>query len=251
MFFSRASRFRRSKYARSGRPMARTTTRRKPRYIAKRKAYKKTGFITIKRKGVTAHVYNNSAGTDFATNSSWLTLGAKSASASALPNSYNIPFSATFRASDMYNWIELQPLAEKFKLKWVKIYINCTSTNAGVNSLSQVPTLLWDTSADDDTVPTYNIFKEQMGIKRKVLANGRSAVIFIKPKLTAPVFSGVGTNSIQVQRSCYLNTDSTSAATEHYGLNGVLEDMYLNPQTLSALDVKFDIEYGLSLRDIK
>ena len=69
---------------------------------------KLTNTIKIVRKGVTAHVYNNAAGTDFATNSTWLTIGSKQAVASSLPNYYNLGFSAKFSVADMYNWAELQ-----------------------------------------------------------------------------------------------------------------------------------------------
>jgi len=211
-----------------------------------------TNTIKIVRKGVTAHIYNNSAGTDFATNSSWLTIGPKTSVGGVLPNYYQLPFSATFRASDVYNWIELQPIAEKFKLNYVKIYAYCTSSTASINGLGQLPTIYWDTSADDDTVPTLPAFKEQMGIKRALLGQGK--VVTMKPKLVQQgmVQSGTaGVYSIVVQKPKWLDTNSTASATEHYGLNGVLEDLLLTPQANAVIDIKFDIEYGISLRNVK
>lgn len=212
-----------------------------------------TNTIKVVRKGVTAHIYNNSAGTDFATNSSWLTIGTKSAVASGLPNYYNLPFTATFRANDMYNFSELQAIAEKVKLLGVKIYAYATSTTASVNGLGQMPTLLWDdTNVDDEVVPTYSAFKEQMGIKRKFLAQGAQAVI--KPKLCclAPIYSGVGSLlSTSVMKPKWFNTDTNSAGTEHYGLNGVIEDLLLTAQANAVIDIKFDIEYTVALRGIK
>lgn len=211
-----------------------------------------TNTIKIVRKAVTAHVYNNVAGTDFATNSTWLTLGGKTAVAGALPNYYNLPFSATFRISDIYNWVELQTIAEKVKLNYVKIYAYATSTTASVNGLGQCPTLLWDNQADDDVVPSYAAFKEQMGIKRKFLAQG--AVAVIKPKLVGQGMMQSGTAgvySIVVQKPKWLDTNSVSAATEHYGLNGVIEDFLLTAQASAVIDIKFDIEMGISLRNVK
>lgn len=212
-----------------------------------------TNTIKIVRKGVTAHVYNNSAGTDFATNSGWLTLGAKSAAASGLPNYYNLPFSSAFRISDVYNFTELQNIAEKVKLQYVKIYAYCTSTTASVNGLGQMPTLLWDDKGvEDDVPPTYSAFKEQMGIKRKILAQGKTATI--KPKLVCnvPVYSGISNLLVpSVQRPKWLNTDSNSVATEHYGFNGVIEDFLLTAQATAVIDIKFDIEMGFALRDVK
>jgi len=211
-----------------------------------------SGSIKIVRKGVTAHVYNNAAGTDFVTNSNWLVLGGKSAVASGLPNYYNLPFAATFRISDLYNWIELQPIAEKVKLNYVKIYAYTTSTSANVNGMGQMPTLLWDNTADDDTVPTYSQFKEQMGIKRKFLSQG--AVATLRPKLVGQGMMQSGTAgvySIVVQKPKWLDTNSTAAATEHYGLNGVIEDFLLTTQATAVIDIKFDIEMGISLRNIK
>lgn len=212
-----------------------------------------TNTIKIVRKGVTAHVYNNAAGTDFATNSTWLTIGSKSAVASTLPNYFNLPFAATFRIGDVYNWAELQNIAEKVKLNYVKIYCYATSTTASVNGLGQCPTVLWDDKGvDDETVPTYAAFKEQMGIKRKYLSQGKTAVM--KPRLCmlAPVYSGVGSLlTTRVQKPIWLNTDTNSSNTEHYGLNGVLEDLFLGPQASSAYDIKFDIEMGFSLRGVK
>lgn len=212
-----------------------------------------TNTIKVVRKGITAHVYNNSAGTDFATNSGWLTLGSKSAVASALPNYYNLPFSAAFRISDVYNFIELQPIAEKVKLNYVKIYAYATSTSASVNGLGQMPTLLWDDKGvEDDVPPSYTAFKEQMGIKRKFLAQGKTATI--KPKLVCnvPVYSGVSNNLVpSVQAPKWLNTDSNSVATEHYGFNGVIEDFLLTTQAQAVIDIKFDIEMGFSLRNVK
>lgn len=223
------------------------------RRVAKKNSKRRTNTIKIVRKGVTAHVYNNSAGTDFATNSTWLTIGAKSAVASALPNYYNLPFSAAFRMSDVYNWIELQPLAEKCKLDYVKIYAYVTSTTASVNGLGQMPTLLWDDKGvEDDVPPTYSAFKEQMGIKRMFLSQGKTAVI--KPKLVCnvPVYSGVSNNLVpSIKPPQWLNTDSNSVATEHYGFNGVIEDFLLTTQATAVIDIKFDIEMGFSLRDIK
>lgn len=212
-----------------------------------------TNTIKIVRKGITAHVYNNAAGTDFATNSSWLTIGSKTAAQSTLPNYYNLPFSATFRVSDVYNWAELQTIAEKFKLNYVKIYCYATSTTASVNGLGLCPTVLWDEKGvDDDTVPTYSAFKEQMGIKRKFLAQGKVAVMKPKLCLLSNVLSGTaGVNSVRVQKPVWLDTNSVSATTEHYGLNGVFEDLFLASQATSAYDIKFDIEYGFTLRNVK
>lgn len=248
--------FRRRRIA--GRRYARRKSTRKPlpllgRGAARVRRMLPNNTIKLVRKGVTAHVYNNAAGTDFATNSTWLTIGSKTAVASTLPNYYNLPFSATFRLADMYNWAELQGIAEKVKLKYVKIYCYATSTTASVNGLGQCPTVLWDDKGvDDDTVPTYSAFKEQMGIKRKYLAQGKTAVM--KPKLVmlAPVFSGIaGVNTVRVQKPIWLNTDSNSVLTEHYGLNGVFEDLFLGPQASSAYDIKFDIEYGFALNGVK
>lgn len=212
-----------------------------------------TNTVKIVRKGITAHIYNNAAGTDFATNSNWLTIGTKSAVASSLPNYYNLPFSTTFRIGDVYNWAELQGIAEKVKLNYVKIYAYCTSTTASVNGFGQMPTLLWDEKGvDDEVIPTYNAFKEQMGIKRKLLAQGKTAVL--KPRLVCqqPVYSGVGSLLTQViTKPKWLNTDTNSSNTEHYGLNGVLEDLLLTPQASAVIDIKFDIEMGFSLRGIK
>lgn len=210
--------------------------------------------VKIVRKGVTASVYNNSAGTAFETNSNWLTIGTGSAVPGALPNYFNLPFSAVFRISDLYNWSELQPIAEKVKLNYVKIYAYATSTTAAVNGVGQSPTILWDDkSVDDDVVPTYAAFKEQMGIKRVFLAQGKTAVM--RPKLCclAPAINGTtpGVNSLRVQKPIWLNTDSVSAATEHYGLNGVIEDLLRTAQTQSITNIKFDIEMGISLRGIK
>ena len=57
-------------------------------------------------------------------------------------------------------------IAEKFKLLAVKIYAYATSTTASVNGLGQCPTILWDDKGvDEDTVPTYSAFKEQMVIR--------------------------------------------------------------------------------------
>lgn len=212
-----------------------------------------TNTIKIVRKGITAHIYNNAAGTDFQTNSTWLTIGPKGTTGSGLPNYYNLGFAATFRISDMYNWAELQPIAEKVKLNYVKIYAYATSTTSSVNGLGQCPTILWDEKGvEDDTVPTYAAFKEQMGIKRKFLAQGKTAVI--KPKLVGIGMMQSGIASVYsavVQKPKWLDTNSVAAATEHYGLNGFLEDLFLGPQASSAYDIKFDIEYGISLRNVK
>lgn len=224
------------------------------RRVAKKQASKRrTNTIKLVRKGITAHVYNNSAGTDFATNSNWLTLGTKSAVASALPNYYNLPFSAAFRMTDLYNFTEFLNISEKCKLDYVKIYAYVTSTTASVNGLGQMPTLLWDDKGvEDDVPPTYSAFKEQMGIKRMFLSQGKTAVI--KPKLVcnAPVYSGISNLLVpSVKPPQWLNTDSNSAATEHYGFNGVIEDFLLTTQAQAVIDIKFDIEMGFSLRDVK
>lgn len=213
-----------------------------------------TNTIKIVRKGITASVYNNAAGTAFETNSNWLTIGTGVAVPGGLANYFNLPFSATFRISDLYNWAELQPIAEKVKLNFVKIYAYATSTTAAVNGLGQSPTILWDDkSVDDDVVPTYAAFKEQMGIKRVFLAQGKVAVM--RPKLcclsTAINGTTPGVNSTRVMKPIWLNTDSTSSATEHYGLNGVIEDLLRTAQTTSITNIKFDIEMGISLRGVK
>lgn len=213
------------------------------------------GYLDVVRKGVTAYVYNNSAGTEFITNSGWLTIAAGAAQVNTPPGFANyktVPFAAAFRISDMYNWAELQSIAEKVKLKWVKIRVSCASTVGAVNGLGQVPTLYYDTSADDDTVPTLSVFKENMGVRRKVLANGRSSTIFIRPKMINNINPGTGAfNALGVMKSQYLNTDSNSASTEHYGFTGLIEDLFLGPQASSNIAVKFDIEYGIRLVDIK
>lgn len=245
-----------SRYAAKKRSIAKAVRRRYKKYrsMVRFKPVSR-GYLDVVRKGITAYVYNNAAGTAFETNSGWLTIGSGAAQISTPPgfaNYKSVPFAATFRVSDMYNWTELQAIAEKVKLKWVKITVSCSSTVGTVNGLGQVPTLYYDTSADDDSLPTLPAFKEQMGIKRKVLANGRSCSFFIRPKMINNINSGIGgVNALGVMRSQYLNTDSISAACEQYGLNGFMEDLFLGPQTTSNLAVKFDIEYGIRLVDIK
>lgn len=165
-------------------------------------------------------------------------------------NYYNIGGSMSFKLNDLINPQDITNLFDKYKFRWVKIRLYCTSTTASVASTAQLPSIIWNVDEDDTTVPTPSFMREKMGSKQAMLYPGRPVTIFIKPlkMAQAAVNPASGTVGNTVVPAKYIN--SSYDAVPHFGLKFALQDVNLASSTTGGFtQFKWDITYCLEARD--
>lgn len=216
----------------------------------------RTGMIKLSRKLPEYSLYNS--GTlgiaSFATGSTVTSIGPLTAGApvaSNFPGYYNVPVMCQFKLSDVINSSELTAICDKYKINWVKLRLFHTANTAAVNGLGQLPSLLWNTDEDDNNNISTTALREKMGSKyRQFKQNGGPISIFFRPKQATQLVDDAGLNFANaVTPAKFVNSSYPDAA--HYGCKMVIQDLNLNTTATVFSQVKFDITFGLTLKDIQ
>lgn len=216
----------------------------------------RTGLIKLSRKLPEYSLYNT--GTlgiaSFAVGSTVTAIGPLTSGAPVagnFPGYYNVPVTCQFKLSDVINASELTAICDKYKINWVKLRIFCTANTAAVNGLGQLPSLLWSTDEDDNNNISTTALREKMGSKyRQFKQNGGAISIFLRPKQATQLVDDAGLNFANaVTPAKFVNSSYPDAA--HYGCKMVIQDMNLNTTATVYSQIKFDITFGLSLKDIQ
>lgn len=213
------------------------------------------GYINLKRKLPELNIYNTGTagvyGTNLATNNPFVS-GA--GVPTAFSGYFNIPFAFSARLVDVINSSDITQLCDQYKLKWAKIRIWCTSTTASTGSTAQLPSILYRTDSDDNTIPTtVDSIREDMSSQVRVFYPGKPVVIYVPLKgqiSNDSTGSGMGTNGGPIiTRPRWIN--STYNASRHFGLKFWLMDVNLGTTPNTNTQFRFDITYGISGKDFQ
>lgn len=178
-----------------------------------------------------------------------IAMGTPSTSTAALPGFYDIPCSAAFRLGDILNSGDITSLFDKYRMKWVKINIYCTSTTAAVTSLAQLPSMIYSIDEDDQSVPTVAALREKMGSKQRMFYPGKPISIFMRfPKVQRQLDTdSLISSGNEVARAPWINCSYSTVP--HFGLKFALLDVNLNTTSTSYTKFKFDITYCVEAKD--
>lgn len=241
----------------------RSYARRRPSYRKKfvRKARSSSGgVLRLVRKCPEQNVYNTAVtGTPAVTAGGIVTIGAgyQAPPFSGVGTYYNIPFAIQVKLNDLLSFAELTALADKYKIKWVKVRILSTSNTATSASTAQLPSIIYDIDHDDATLPLsttagLNAMRERMSSKLKQFKQNVPLTMFFRPGVITAgqtvAGAGVATNAY-VGKSRFI--DCGVVDVPHFGVKGYLQDVNLASTASTLTQFKFDISMGVTLKDIQ
>ena len=216
--------------------------------------YYKKGILNITRKTNVCYLANTVAvgipiaiaGAGMSTE--WLNLGTAIATNG---QNYDIPFTMTFRLSDVVNYAEIANLCDDFKINNVKITIYYNSNVAGVDTPASMPSLFYISDDDSAEVQTVSQLRQRMGLRLKQFtANKPRCLMKLVPKVAPIIYDGVTTVGYAIpMRPTWLNTSYPSVP--HYSVKGYLSNVYcpsITDKTQSTL-FTFDITYDITGKD--
>lgn len=215
------------------------------------------GVLKIVRKCDEQNVYNTGVAGTVAASGSVVIVGTPYQTPAFVGSSYyNVPFSIDTNLGDLLNSAELTAIADKYKIRWVKVRVFATSNTASAGGTSQLPSLLWSVDEDDSAVPAssttgLNTIREKMNSKyRQFKQNGGSISIFYRPKITNTIAgAGGAATAAGVIPAPFI--DTASPTIPHYGMKGYLQDVNLAATPGVYTQFKFDISMGVTLKDIQ
>lgn len=152
---------------------------------------------------------------------------------------YDIPFSIRFRLDNLVNSVDITALCDKYKLggAYVRIFYTAvpgfggteTASMNGLATLHNMPAIQYVTDHDDAELPNPVSFNEKMGLKYHTFKNINSYIaIKCRPVPAREIFNNGVTTAYEVpNRAPFI--DSTKSAVEHYGIKGILKNVFLPP----------------------
>lgn len=172
----------------------------------------------------------------------------------------DVPFAMCFRLDQMYNPNDLINLCDQYMMKRADIKIFYQSvpygdaapvTGGNNNNILSLPTIEYIDDYDDFNVPSVADFREKMGVKRKSFKNWQTPVkMSVYPKLNQEIQTTTGTG-LAVAGQKWI--DSIYANTIHYGIKGIIKNLFLPSVTTQAVrnSLTFDITYKIYGKDFQ
>jgi len=165
---------------------------------------------------------------------------------------YNLPFTMTFRLSDLIASSDITQLADQYKLNWVKVSINYNSNNADSNSPASIPGMYWIEDQDDATVQNVSSLRQKMGLRYTFWGSNRTHLAaVVQPKPVALLYQDSGTGYQIPLRRTWIN--SASPSVPHFGIKGYFSNLYLpsNVGKTAFTAMTFDVTYSISAKDFQ
>lgn len=240
--------FRRFRRSKRSMPRRRRPAYRRLKYIPRRNS-SKMGYFKLTRRTAENTITNTSTLGISNLIGTIVAMGSPTTSTTALPGFYDIGCSSAFRLNDILNSSDMTNLFDKYKFKWVKLNIYCTSSTAAVTSMAQLPSIIYFIDEDDQAIPTVASLREKMGARQKMFYPGKPVTIFLRaPKVQRQLDTdSLISSGNEVSRAPWINC--AYANVPHFGLKFALLDVNLNPTSSSYTKFKFDITYCLNFKD--
>lgn len=163
---------------------------------------------------------------------------------------YDVPFGLRFNLSSVQDYTEFTQLFDAYKILSAKIKLQTTLT-AGVQPITPVPFIDYIQDKDSGAAPNPTQFRQKMGTKTKYFSASKPAITMgVRPKVNPTVY---GTNGSIIlaygARSYWL--DCTSPDIDHFGLTGVIRNVYLPSGESNQSLFTLDISQAMLFKDVQ
>lgn len=165
-------------------------------------------------------------------------------------NSYDIPFSMTFKLNQLINHTDITGLCDRYKIvqAYTRIYYNKSQAQAG--AAAGMPYVEFITDHDDSSVSSVSNLREKMGVKLKTFKNASSYIgMKCLPKPSRELYRPLVTAYEVPAKAPFIN--SSYPDVEHYGIKGVLHNVYLGANTDGLECFKFDVSLSVIGKDFQ
>lgn len=166
-------------------------------------------------------------------------------------NSYDIPFSMSFKLNQLINFGDITNLCDRYKIAGVYVRIYSNKSNAQAGAAAGMPYIQHITDHDDSSVPSVATLREKMGVKLSTFKAGSSYIgIKCRPRVAQEVYqSSITTGYAVPNKSVWIN--STYSGVEHFSIKGVISNMYLAASTAGLESLKFDVAFSVLGKDFQ
>lgn len=227
---------------------------RKPlRRMARRRPFK-TGFLSLVRKAAQITTYSTPALSGSMTKNdptgNCLNLGSPVYIAGT-DNCYDIPFSMSFRLSQLMNSTDITTLADSYKVLSALVKIHANWNLAGTNQTAAIPWVEYIQDHDDASIPAISDLREKMGAKNKYFSATRPTVLMgVRPKFADTIFNNGVTSAYAIgNKREWIN--SSYGGVEHYGIKGVLHNVQLNGAGSGGTLFNWDVSLKVCAKDFQ
>lgn len=179
-----------------------------------------------------------------------ITLGTTTASIGS-NTGYDVPFAMRFSLKQIISSGDITQLCDKYKIIGVHVRIYYNKTGSAAGAQAGYPYLQYITDHDDATAPSLLTLKEKMGVKLKTFVNGSSYIGFkCIPKPSREIYGASGSVAYEIPaQSVWLN--SSSSDTEHFGIKGILQNVFLPAGNQGTEVFKFDVTLRILGKDFQ
>lgn len=213
------------------------------------------GYFVIKRRVPMFNVYSTGSTTlpnIITNNPTVFKVGSVVAAANNLSGWYDVPFALEFHLNDLQDYTDITSICDRYKI--LRADIVCQNTlNAG--GTPAVPTFIqYVHDWDDSGAPTINFLNTKMGMKNKGFNSLGQLKMRTYPKVAQAVFNngipGTSISTAQVaSKAVYL--DAAYPEIPHFGLKGVIRNVYGTPSTSAAGSITFDLVLTVACKDLQ
>lgn len=210
------------------------------------------GYLKILRKVPDIAVYNsalNTATLQDVGSTGLVQISSLGLSVGFTQNVYDVGFSIKFNLAALQSYLEITNLCDKYRIKgaYVRLYHN--NSNSSTNTKGSMPYVQYVTDNDDATVPTTARLKESMGVKFKTFKNASSYIgMKCRPTPTREIYNTGITTAYEIPKKAVW-IDSNSPTVEHYGIKGIINQLYLPDPATAQSAIKFDIALLIEGKD--
>lgn len=166
-------------------------------------------------------------------------------------NCWDVPFSMVFRLDQLMNATDITSISDQFKIlsAFVKVHANYNLTGAGL--ANAVPFIDYIQDHDDAIVPSLALMREKMGVKTKYFSTSKPYILMgVRPRCADTVFqNGTSATGYSIPKSLWINT--TYSGTEHYGIKGVIRNIYLPAGSSVGSLLNWDVSLKVLAKDFQ
>lgn len=243
------------RYPRRARRLRRRPLR-KPARRMRRKAYprNKSGFLSIIRKASQITTYSAAGISGVMTKNdptgTCLNLGTP-VYITGTDNCYDIPFSLSFRLSQLMNSGDITTLADQYKIASALVKVHANWNTGGSVQTSAIPWVEYTQDYDDATVPAISDLREKMGVKNKYFNASKPTILMgVRPRFADTIFNNGVTSAYGLgNKREWIN--STYGGVEHYGIKGVLHNVQLPGSGSGGTLFNWDVSLKVYAKDFQ
>ena len=176
-----------------------------------------------------------------------------SSSSNNVADSYNLSLALAFSLDKCANYTDISNLVDRYKIQKAKVRCWYSSNSVGTFSPTGQspiqPSISWDTDHDDQNPATVSAFRERMGTKSRLLADGKPVFMSCQPRPAPALYDGVSSAYAVPSRAQYVNATYTDVP--HFGIKALVSDLYMPTSSTACSLLTFDIELTIVGKDFQ